>query len=317
MTKISNPDGDSSAGDARAILEQLNATQAGLPPKLFYDRLGSTLFTAICELPEYYPTRTEAAIFRAAGRKIAARLPANLWMIDLGAGDCRKAASLFGDLRPASYVAVDISGEFLDKAVSALSREYEAIRMHALVRDFTRPWSVPVDMLGAPLLYFYPGSSIGNFSVPAAQRFLLQLPRSLRGETSILIGIDRIKPAGVLEAAYDDALGVTGAFNRNMLLHANRLLGTDFRLEQWAHLARFNASESRVEMHLRATTPLTVTWPGGSRRFDRDETIHTENSYKYEPAQIADLLSAGGFDIQESFEDERGWFSVILARARR
>lgn len=303
--------------DRDSILYQLAARPSSLPPKLFYDRLGSTLFTAICELPEYYPTRTEAAIFRTAGNRIASQLSAGFRMIDLGAGDCRKAASLFADLRPATYVAVDISGEFLDNAVSALTREYAGIDMQALVRDFTRPWTIPDEWLADPLLYFYPGSSLGNFSPPAAHEFLLQLPRSRTGDTALLLGLDLVKPIEILEVAYDDPLGVTAAFNRNLLLHANRLLGTDFVLGDWAHRAWFNELDSRIEMHLSALRGLTVNWPGGSRRFAAGETIHTENSYKYRPGDIAPLLRAGGFELEQSYQDERGWFSVVLARASR
>ncbi|MEZ5740202.1 MAG: L-histidine N(alpha)-methyltransferase [Burkholderiaceae bacterium] len=306
--------------DHADILQGLLAEQASLPPKLFYDRLGSTLFTAICELPEYYPTRTEAAIFQAHGAAIGAGLPAGLRMIDLGAGDCRKAASLFADLAPASYVGVDISGDFVSRAVQSLQREHPAIEMSALVRDFTQPWSLPAAMLADPLLFFYPGSSLGNFDRVQARDFL----RTLAGmgttgvePPSLLIGIDLVKPTPVLEAAYDDELGVTAAFNRNMLTHANRLVGTDFVLADWSHRALFNVDLSRIEMHLVARRPLTVSWPGGSRAFAPGETIHTENSYKYTRDGFDDLLRDAGFKPRGHWQDDDRRFLVVLAQARR
>lgn len=301
--------------DAAHTLAMLAARPAQLPPKLFYDRLGSTLFTAICELAEYYPTRTEASIFRTHGGAIAGQLPAGFQMIDLGAGDCRKAASLFGALSPAGYVGVDISGEFLSTAIAGLQREYPQIQMQALERDFTRQWSVPDQLLDSPLLYFYPGSSIGNFEPKAAIEFLTRLPRSRAGETSLLIGIDRVKPHSVLTDAYDDSLGVTAAFNRNALLVANRELRTDFDVSNWSHRALFNETLSRIEMHLVAKNQCEVSWPGGSRRFDAGESIHTESSHKYELGRFTEMLQAAGFSVAGHWEDEQSWYSVVLAKS--
>jgi len=301
--------------DSAAILAGLSAKPAQLPPKFFYDHLGSTLFTAICELPEYYPTRTEAAIFAESGAQMGAMMPPDFQMIDLGAGDCRKAAGLFGALKPAGYVGVDISGDFLANAVDTLSREYPAIAMQALVRDFTQPWSVPKDLLASSLLYFYPGSSIGNFTPDDAARFLEMLPRSESGSTSLLIGADLVKPPEILEAAYDDALGVTGAFNRNALLVANAQLGTDFKLGQWTHRAFFNAEQSRVEMHLVANQPCTVSWQGGSCLFNAGESIHTENSHKFQIDGVKHLLERAGFKVRQQWVDANSWYSVTLAQA--
>jgi len=302
------------ATDRAEILAGLSAKTAQLPPKFFYNQLGSTLFTAICELPEYYPTRTEAAIFAQYGEQIGALMPANFQMIDLGAGDCRKAAGLFEALKPAGYVGVDISGEFLSKAIDALSREHPAIPMRPLVRDFTRPWSVPEELLTSSLLYFYPGSSIGNFTPEDAAGFLERLPRSASGSTALLIGADLVKPTELLEAAYDDALGVTGAFNRNALLVANTQLGTDFNLAHWTHKAFYNAAQSRIEMHLIANQSCTVSWPGGERHFAAGESIHTENSHKFELDSVVRLLNRGGFEVKKQWVDPQQWFSVTLAQ---
>ena len=306
--------------DLAQIADGLRAQPARLPPKLFYDRLGSTLFTAICELPEYYPTRTEAILFEAHGAEIARLLPPGFQMIDLGAGDCRKAASLFDTLRPPHYVAVDISAEFLDRALGILRREFPAIEMHALARDFTRRWSLPEALRDRPQLFFYPGSSIGNFAPSEAREFLAGLhgigTRS-GAEEALLIGVDLVKDPTVLEAAYDDALGVTAAFNRNALLHLNRLLGSDFALADWRHRAWFDRERSRIEMHLEAVRDVTVGWPGGTRRFRRGETIHTENSYKYTRDGFEALLDEAGFAVVAAWTDPRQWFMVCVARSTR
>ncbi len=301
--------------DAERTLAMLAGTPAQLPPKLFYDRLGSTLFTAICELAEYYPTRTEARIFKTCGPSIARLLPAGFQMIDLGAGDCRKAASLFNALSPAGYVGVDISGEFLGSAIDALRREYPHITMRALERDFTQAWSVPDELLGNPLLYFYPGSSIGNFEPNQAIDFLARLPVSRSGATSLLIGIDLVKSTEVLTAAYDDSLGVTAAFNLNALLVANKTLNTDFDISNWSHRAVFNESLSRIEMYLDAKSRCEVNWPGGSRTFEAGEAIHTESSHKYELPRFKELLAAAGFSVAGHWEDEQSWYSVVLAKS--
>lgn len=298
----------------------LCAPQAVLSPKYFYDRLGSMLFTAICELPEYYPTRTEAGILRDHGGAIAARLAPGFTMVDLGAGDCRKAGTLLPVLRPSRYVAVDISADFLQTAVDNLAREHPSVSMHALVRDFTTAWSLPGSLLDGPLLFFYPGSSIGNFAPDDARAFLARLARLGEGAgaamSRLLIGIDLVKPRAVLEAAYDDALGVTASFNRNALLNVNRVLGSDFDIADWAHMARFDEAESRIEMHLVARRDLVVRWPGGTRSFAHGETIHTENSYKYTVEGFAALLASAGFDTEAVWTDAQDRFAMMLAVSR-
>lgn len=310
---MSESDTQAAAEDAQRTLAMLAGRPAQLPPKLFYDRLGSTLFTAICELAEYYPTRTEARIFQARGPEIAALLPDGFQMIDLGAGDCRKAAGLFNALSPAGYVGVDISGEFLGNAVAALRREYPHIEMRSLERDFTQAWSVPDDLLGSPLLYFYPGSSIGNFDPNEAIDFLGRLPVSRAGATSLLIGVDLVKSTEILTAAYDDSLGVTAAFNLNALLVANKTLNTNFDVSNWSHRAVFNESLSRIEMYLDARRRCEVSWPGGSRTFEAGESIHTESSHKYELGRFTEMLAAAGFSVAGHWEDEQSWYSVVLA----
>jgi dimethylhistidine N-methyltransferase len=307
-------------GDARALREQaiagLCAPVASVSPKFFYDALGSRLFDAITETPEYYPTRTEAALMAAQGPAIGAAAldvtgvaPA---LVDLGAGNCAKAARLFPLLRPRHYVAVDISVEFLGQSLACLQREHPAMRMTGVGLDFSEQLALPADLLDGPAVVAYPGSSIGNFDPVAARRLLREARETAQGGV-LLIGVDLVKPVEVLEAAYDDALGITAAFNLNLLNHLNRLLGADFHLREWQHLAVFNAQESRIEMHLEARRSLTVRWPGGERRFAAGERIHTENSYKWTPGTFDALLREAGFTQTRLWTDPQGWFGVWLA----
>ena len=290
---------------------------AQVPPKFFYDALGSRLFDAITELAEYYPTRTEAAIFARHGAAISAAAlravgPAPL-MVDLGAADCAKAARLFPLLHPGRYVAVDISVEFLRQAMGCLQREHPQMDLTGVGLDFSARLQLGSEITGdAPALVFYPGSSIGNFAPDDALR-LLREARALARGGALLIGVDRVKEVAMLEAAYDDDLGVTAAFNLNLLKHLNRLLGADFDVRQWRHLARFDAAASRIEMHLEARRELVVRWRGGQRGFAAGERIHTENSYKWTPEGFGQLLREAGFGQIEHWTDEHGWFSVFLA----
>lgn len=308
------------------LLQGLRAPRALTAPKYLYDALGSRLFDAITELPEYYPTRTEAAIFAAHAPEMAARLPADATLVDLGAGNCEKAARLFDILRPARYVAVDISVDYLRHALACLQRQHPALDMVGVGMDFSQSLTLPPDAgRGSPRVLFYPGSSIGNFTPDAALRFLRQAHACiLEGAAggSLLIGVDLVKPAGILEPAYDDALGVTAAFNRNLLPHINRLTGTDFQLADWRHVAFFNAAASRIEMHLEATQAVTVRWPDtasatsfSERRFAAGERIHTENSYKWLQADFDALLHTAGFRDTQVWTDPDGWFAVFRAQA--
>ncbi len=296
----------------------LCALQAHVSPKFFYDPLGSRLFDAITELPEYYPTRTEAAIFQAHGAAIAqaalAATGAAPVLVDLGAGNCVKAARLFGLLAPRRYVAVDISVEFLRQSLLCLQREHPAMEMVGVGLDFSARLQLPAPLADGPALVFYPGSSIGNFSPDDALR-LLREARATAAGGALLIGVDLAKPTGLLEAAYDDELGVTGAFNLNLLSHLNRLLGADFRVRDWRHVALFNAADSRIEMHLEARQATTVHWPDGERRFAAGERIHTENSAKWTPEAFEALLRAAGFGAVQRWTDPQAWFAVFLATA--
>ena len=317
--------------DAQAIRDELGAglrlPSAQIAPKFLYDALGSRLFDAITELPEYYPTRTEAGVFQTHGAGMASCMPEGSLLIDLGAGSCAKAAALFPVLKPGGYVAVDISVDYLRNALGALQQRHAALPMLGLGLDFSRSLTLPEQatdwlndraLASAPRTVFYPGSSIGNFS-PAEALVLLRQAHAVCTAGGpgggVLIGVDLVKPLPVLEAAYDDALGVTAAFNRNLLLNVNRWLGTDFRPEQWAHRAFFDETASRIEMHLEARSPQTVRWTDGQRLFATGERIHTENSWKWTRHGFSALLQAAGFAPPIHWTDDASWFGVFWAPA--
>lgn len=306
--------------DHRALVHEAAAglldRPARLAPKFLYDALGSRLFDAITELDEYYPTRTEASIFEAhlpaIAQAVQGHLGAGINLVDLGAGNGAKAARLFGALAPARYVAVDISVDFTAQALRRMQREHPAIRMVGVGLDFSARLQLPADLLDGPTLVFYPGSSIGNFDPPQAVR-LLREARALAERSALLIGVDLLKDAARLEAAYDDEVGVTAAFNLNLLRHLNRLIGSDFKTRQWRHVARFDARLMRVEMHLEAAQDLCVRWPDGRREFVAGERIHTESAYKWTPAGFESLLRDCGFTSLRRWTDAASDFALFLA----
>ena len=303
-----------SAAERAEAQRALLAPCASASPKYFYDRLGSHLFEAITELPEYYPTRTEAAIFAAHGQAMARHVGIGATLIDLGAGNCAKAARMFPLFEPARYVAIDISVDFLRDALAGVQRAHPQLDVVGLGLDFSRALDLPQGVIEGRPVYFYPGSSIGNFTPVEALAFLRSV-RAQAGGGGLLIGVDLVKPAPLLEAAYADALGVTAAFNLNLLRHLNRLLDADFEPRQWRHIGLYNGPMSRIEMHLEARAALTVRWPGGERDFEAGERIHTENSCKYTVDGFAALLRQAGFAEARHWTDERGWFAVFWARA--
>ena len=295
----------------------LLASQPHVSPKYLYDALGARLFEAITELPEYTPTRQEAEIFGQSMPEIVAGLPSNSCLIDLGAGSCRKAARVIPVLKPLHYLAVDISVEFMGNCLEALRREFPGLAVEGLVIDFSQGLSaeaiqamVPSDR---PRVYFYPGSSIGNFHPSEAEAFLQGLILE-GGAQALIIGVDMVKDPAALELAYDDPLGVTAAFNLNMLLHLNRRLQSNFSIHDWQHRAVFNVAESRIEMHLVARRDVSIAWPGGARSFAQGQWIHTENSYKYTVASFTALLARAGYAVSGVFQDARKGFAVFVAR---
>lgn len=306
--------GHGSAAVIAEISAGLLASAAHASPKYLYDNLGSRLFEAICALPEYYPTRTEAAIFDDCGADIARDIGAGAALIDLGAGNCAKAARLFPLLRPAQYVPVDISADFLEESVTRLQQRFAHIDMLPLGLDFSRGFALPDAVQTQRRVFFYPGSSIGNFSPEQAIDFLRGLRANAGANGALLIGVDLVKDSALLDAAYDDAIGVTAAFNLNLLRHLNHLVGADFEVRDWQHRAFFNASAQRIEMHLEARSPVTVRWQEHERHFAAGERIHTEDSYKYTRQSFVSLLEQAGFATNRVWTDADNWFAVIHAR---
>ena len=286
---------------------------ASVASKFFYDALGSRLFEAITLLDEYPATRAEAAIFEQHLPAIAEACGPGHTLVDLGAGNCEKAARLFAALRPRRYVAVDISVDFLRESLEVLQARHPQLPMLGLGLDLERPPALPPQAGDGSRLMFYPGSSIGNFSPSAAVVFLRRL-REVACGGPLLIGVDLLKPAPDLQRAYDDALGVTAAFNLNLLRHVNRLLSADFEPAQWRHVALFDAAQSRVEMHLEALCDLVVQWPGARRAFQQGERLLTEIACKYDRPGFDTLLREAGYAHTRCWTDARGSFAVFVAR---
>ena len=303
------------AGERASLVAGLLATPAAIAPKYFYDAVGCALYGAICELPEYYPTRTERAIFSQHRDAIVECVGRGKQFVDLGAGDCCKALAWLPFLAPSRYVAVDFAGDEIARALARMAPDFPELDLVGIVTDFTRGLDIGRDLGSDPVTFFYPGSSIGNFPPAEARRFLrdVHLHGVGRGDSGLLIGVDTKKDKARLDAAYDDAVGVTAAFNRNILHSVNRVLGSDFRPEAYAHRGFYRADLGRIEMHLEAITPQTVTLPGATRRFAAGERIHTENSYKYAPHEFTALLQEAGFARVTCWQDAARDFAVFYA----
>ena len=311
---------------ATAVREGLTARPKRLPAWLFYDRAGSRLFDAITELDEYYLTRTERSIFFLASEEIVdqARDGRRLRISELGAGSAEKTRLL---LRAAVerqdavvYEPVDVSASALDGARRRIQREIPGVTVTPRVMDYTdgdgHKFHLGALDTDERRLVLYIGSSIGNFEPAEAERLLRRVRAGLEPGDSMLLGVDLVKDEALLVAAYDDASGVTAAFNRNMLVRLNRELDADFDVEAFAHRAVWNQAKSRMEMHLESRTAqqVFVDELDMTFQFAAGETIHTENSYKYRPGQAEALLAKTGFRAEATWTDERGWFAVCLGR---
>ncbi|HYG43806.1 MAG TPA: L-histidine N(alpha)-methyltransferase [Bordetella sp.] len=308
------PSPNAAAQSLQELQAGLFARPAHIDPKYLYDRLGSSLFTAITQLPEYYPTRCEADILRDQAADIARHVGTVDSLIDLGAGDCVKAERLFADLRPQRYVPIDISADYLREAVRRLEHAHPRLEIIAVGQDFHHALNLPDSIPATGRLFFYPGSSIGNLDPGQALAMLIRI-RAACADGGLLVGIDRVKPRAILEPAYDDALHLTAAFNLNLLRHVNRVLGSNFDVRVWDHVAHYDEAHSRIQMYLQARGEVRVSWPGAQRRFERGERIHTENSYKYTVDGFHDLLVRAGYSRIQHWSDTRDWFSVFSARA--
>jgi dimethylhistidine N-methyltransferase len=291
----------------------LLAKAATISPKFLYDDLGAHLFTALTFLPEYYPTATETRILKQYETEIAASIGPHPVLIDLGAGDCKKAARLFASIKPSSYVAIDFSVDYLKEALEKLQNQYADIPMFGIGMDFSHTLKLPDTMTQAPRTFFYPGSSLGNFLPVEAEALLKQIKREALGG-GLLLGVDLMKADHVLQAAYDDPLKVTAAFNLNILRSVNAIIGSDFDVSHFCHKVLINHSKERVELYLEARQDTTVAWRGQQRVFKKGEMIHTENSHKYSIASIQHLLDSSGFQSTKIWTDPQQYFAVIYAQ---
>lgn len=319
MLKPEIEDGQASLADPQFRADVLNGLERrprAIPARWFYDRRGSELFEQITALPEYYPTRTETSILARIAPDLADRVPPDAALVEFGSGSSTKTPLVIDAVRPSAYVPIDISGEFLRDSSRALSTRYPNLFVLPFEADFTRALTLPKTIAPAPKLGFFPGSTIGNL-IPRAAVDLLRAMRSSLGEgAQLLIGMDRIKDTAVLTRAYDDAAGVTAAFNMNLLGRINRELDGTIPLDAFRHRALWNDDRARIEMHLEATRDLTFTVDGRPFAITAGETIHTENSHKYGPRDAKILLRAGGWTPVATWTDPEDLFAVYLAEAQ-
>ena len=298
------------------VLRGLAQNPKVIPARWFYDDTGSALFEAITRLPEYYPTRVESGILTQSAQAIANAVGAGRAVVEFGAGSAAKTPLVLDAINPAAYVALDISGDFLREACARLQERYPGLPITALEADFMHPATLPATIAGLPKLGFFPGSTIGNLA-PAAAVDLLRAMRATLGDgAALLIGMDRVKPADVLTRAYDDAAGVTAQFNLNLAARINRELDGTIPLDALRHRAVWNADLSRIEMHLEAARAIRFAVAGEAFAMAEGETIHTENSHKYEPATATTLLIAGGWAPVARFTDADQQFMIIVAKAQ-
>lgn len=300
----------------RDVLLGLAQQRKAIPARWFYDHRGSELFEEITRLPEYYPTRTETGILMAHAARIGRMVGSQHHVVvEFGAGSVTKTPLLLDAIWTAAYVPIDISGEFLAESCEVLAARYPDLPIHPVEADFSQPATLPAQVGEHPRLGFFPGSTIGNMEPMAAVDLLRSMRRTLGEGSLLLIGFDRIKGEAELVAAYDDAQGVTAAFNLNLASRINRELGGTIPLDCIAHRAVWNDERARIEMHIAATRNIEFDVCGRRFAMAAGETIHTENSHKYDPRSADTLLLAGGWEPLQGFGDADDKFMVILARA--
>lgn len=304
----------------RDVIAGLGAQPKTLPCKYFYDARGSELFERICQTPEYYVTRTELALLKEVSREVAERIGPRAWILEPGAGVGEKVQVFLAALdSPKGFVPIDISESALRDCVQAVAGQFPELWVHGLIADFTRPFSLPAHFDSGVSrderrVVFFPGSTISNFPPKEARQFLVNLRAPLREGDFLFIGVDRIKRSELLNRAYDDAAGVTAAFNLNLLRRMARELDTDIDPDSFRHRAFYNEDECRVEMHLVSQKEQTVRVAECEFQFRLGESIHTENSYKYSPRGFAELARSAGFDLESTYSDPEQLFSLYLLR---
>lgn len=296
----------------RDAVAGLRATPKALPPKYLYDDRGSQLFDDICELDEYYPTRTEMAIMQASIGEIASELGSRCVLIEPGSGSSLKTRLLLEELDDIeAYVPIDIAREHLERAVERLRSRYPELTIVPVCGDFTRRMELPLDGFdGTRRVVYFPGSTIGNLHKPEARDMLRNFADMSGRRGAVLIGVDLKKDVAVLERAYNDDQGVTAEFNLNLLHRMNRELGADFRIDRFRHQAVYNGDKGRVEMHLISKEPHEVQLDGTVIRFDKGESVLTECSYKYTPEEFAGLARSAGLEVRNVWLDDNALFSV-------
>lgn len=298
------------------VLRGLHAEPKTLPPKLFYDAVGAELFEEICELPEYYLTRAELEILHACAGEIAVLAGPRVALLEYGSGAGVKIRLLLDALEsPAAYVPIDISREQLARVSTELAAEYPGVAVRPLNADYTLPLAVPTLPEGSRRVAFFPGSTIGNFHPMEAAVFLGRVRRAVGKDGALILGVDRRKSAAVLNAAYDDAAGVTAKFNLNMLTRLNHDVGARFDLDKFQHRAFFNSRASRVEMHLVSKEAQIVRVAGEYVDFEKGESIWTESSYKYRRARLEELIEMAGFRIRTLWTNTKRQFWVAYLDA--
>jgi dimethylhistidine N-methyltransferase len=310
------------AGDLRAeVLAGLEETPRRIAPKFFYDEAGSRLFEAITQQPEYYPTNTEMSLLEHIGEPLRACLGTgasgdpDVTLVEFGSGASRKIRLLLDAVRPARYLPMDISRDFLLESAQTIAADFPWLDVHAICADYTGPLELPQLPGDSLRLGFFPGSSIGNFDPAAAGGFLAQAHHLLGIGAHLLVGVDLAKPVPVLHDAYNDAAGVTAAFNRNVLTHLNRRLDGNFEPTRFAHLAFYDTDAGCIRMYLRSLVDQDVTLAGRRFALRAGECLHTENSWKYAPDAFLALAAANGFAHERTWTDPKGYFGLFLLRA--
>lgn len=301
---------------ASEVLAGLRQTPKIVSPKYFYDARGSALFEQITELEEYYLTRTEMLLFDRHLPEIGELLGHGISLIEYGSGSSKKIRKVLETITPAAYVPIDISLQHLRANATELHQDYPQIHIYPVCADLTQPFDLPEPATAYTPVGFFPGSSIGNFEPSQAKKFLQTVHHTLGQGASLIIGVDCKKPVAVLEAAYNDAAGVTAAFNLNLLSHLNERLQADFVIDQFSHHARYNPELGCVQMFLTSEQQQTVQIAGHTIEFARGEELHTENSYKYAPQEFVALASSAGFEVVRQWRDERDYFAMYLLTAR-
>ena len=297
------------------VCEGLKKQQKSLSPKYFYDERGSELFEAITRLDEYYPTRTELALFDAHLPEIAELVGAGSCVIEYGSGSSLKIRKLLDALSPLAYVPVDISRDYLLTNATVLAQDFPQLTVLPVCADFSQFIALPEQLGGMSPIGFFPGSSIGNFEPEQAKQFLGRVANTLGSGGHLLIGVDCKKDPAVLERAYNDAAGITAAFNLNALSHLNRVLGAEFQLDKFEHEALYNRDAGCIQMFLRSTAQQQVSIGGSVFAFDDGERLHTENSYKYSPDEFIRLAEDSGFGCEHHWQGADEYFGLYLLKA--